>query len=262
MIAVATFFVVLILSLIIVRVASVALSLTGLSREAARFQARSAWTGTGFTTAESESVVGHPVRRRIVSVLMVLRGAGLVTAASALMLSFAGARNSAADLERFAVLLVGLALIWLVSMSRWVDRWLTRAIRWWIGRYTDVDVRDFGSIMHLAGGYDIAEVHVSEDDWLAGRTLEDLRLPEEGLMVLGIQSADGEYHGAPRGRTEVEPGQTVIMYGRGDRIASLDQRRKDLAGEADRRSAMVAQHEQEAEDARRLEQERAEEGEQ
>lgn len=258
MIAVATFFIVLVISLIIVRVASVALSLTGLSREAARFQARSAWTGTGFTTAESESVVGHPVRRRIVSVLMVLRGAGLVTAASALMLSFAGARGSQADIERFALLLVGLLLLWLISMSQWVDKWLTRFIRWALSRFADVEARDYGSIMHLAGGYDIAELHVAEDDWLAGRTLEDLRLPEEGLMVLGVQTKGGEYHGAPRGRTRIEPGETVIIYGRSDHIAGLDQRRKDLEGEAERRSAMREQHEIESEEAKALEAERRE----
>jgi hypothetical protein len=255
-IAVATFFIVLVISLIIVRVASVALSLTGLSREAARFQARSAWTGTGFTTAESESVVGHPVRRRVVSILMILRGAGLVTAASALMLSFAGARGSQADIERFALLLAGLLLLWLISMSQWVDKWLTRAIRRALSRYGDIEARDYGSIMHLAGGYDIAELHVAEDDWLAGRTLEDLRLPEEGLMVLGVQTKSGEYHGAPRGRTRIEPGETIILYGHSHRIASLDQRRKDLEGEAERRTAMREQQEIESEDAEALESER------
>jgi hypothetical protein len=81
MVAVATPIVVLFLSLIVVRIAAEALALTGVSREA-RFQARSAWIGTGFTTAEAEQVVNHPVRRRIIGLLMLLRSAGLVTAAS------------------------------------------------------------------------------------------------------------------------------------------------------------------------------------
>jgi hypothetical protein len=46
--------VVLGLSLVITRIATVALAHTGLSSEAARFQARSAFTGTGFTTSEAE----------------------------------------------------------------------------------------------------------------------------------------------------------------------------------------------------------------
>ncbi len=56
---------VLFLSLLITRLATTALTLTGLSCEMARFQARSAFTGTGFTTSESEAIVNHPVRRRI-----------------------------------------------------------------------------------------------------------------------------------------------------------------------------------------------------
>ena len=54
------------LSLVITRIATTALSLTGLSWEAAKFQARSAFTGTGFTTSEAERVVDHPVRRRVI----------------------------------------------------------------------------------------------------------------------------------------------------------------------------------------------------
>lgn len=87
MIAIISLLTVLVVSLAVVRVATVALTLTGLSRELARFQARSAFTGSGFTTAESERVVQHPVRRRIIMLLMLLGSAGLVTAMSTMLLS-------------------------------------------------------------------------------------------------------------------------------------------------------------------------------
>ena len=77
MLAIASLLVVVLISLIVTRVATVALVSTGLSREMARFQARSAFTGTGFTTQEAESVVNHPVRRRIVMALMLAGNAGL-----------------------------------------------------------------------------------------------------------------------------------------------------------------------------------------
>ncbi|MEE3220394.1 MAG: potassium transporter TrkA, partial [Planctomycetota bacterium] len=54
MVAVATLLITLTVTLLITRVATVALMVTGLSRESARFQARSALTGVGFTTYESE----------------------------------------------------------------------------------------------------------------------------------------------------------------------------------------------------------------
>lgn len=88
MFAVISLLVVLTLSLLITRIATVALTHTGLSRDSARFQARSAFTGVGFTTTESEKVVNHPVRRRILMMLMLLGNAGIVTVVASFMLTF------------------------------------------------------------------------------------------------------------------------------------------------------------------------------
>ena len=59
-IGVIAFLIVLTLSLVITRIATVALTMTGLSSEAAEFQARSAFTDTGYTTPEAEKIVNHP----------------------------------------------------------------------------------------------------------------------------------------------------------------------------------------------------------
>ncbi len=80
-------FVLLSLSVLVIRVASVALRLTGLSDDIARFQALSAFTGTGFTTLEAEAIVNYPVRRRIVSSLMIVGNLGLVTVLATLVVS-------------------------------------------------------------------------------------------------------------------------------------------------------------------------------
>src|SRR3954453_23307173 len=127
MVALVSVLVIVLLSLLITRVATVALSLTGMSRESARFQARSALTGVGFTTSEAEDVVSHPVRRRIVGGLMLLGSAGLVTAVGSLFLSFGGAHNDQ-RLTRALVLLGGLVLVWTLSRSAWFDRRLARII--------------------------------------------------------------------------------------------------------------------------------------
>jgi Trk-type K+ transport system membrane component len=87
--AIATLLIVVLLSLLVTRVAAVALVLTGMSPDVARFQARSALTSTGFATAESEQVMGHPARRRIVFSLMLLGNAGLVTTIASLSQTFA-----------------------------------------------------------------------------------------------------------------------------------------------------------------------------
>ncbi len=48
------------LSVLITRIATIALQHTGLSKQSAAFQARSAYTGVGFTTSESEEMGSSP----------------------------------------------------------------------------------------------------------------------------------------------------------------------------------------------------------
>ncbi|WP_419175988.1 hypothetical protein [Desulfosediminicola sp.] len=59
MLSIVSLLLVLASSILVTRIATVALTHTGLSRESARFQARSAFTGVGFTTNESEKVANH-----------------------------------------------------------------------------------------------------------------------------------------------------------------------------------------------------------
>ncbi len=230
MAALATVFFVVVLSLLATRVATVALTLTGMSREAARFQARSALSGVGFTTSEAESVVSHPVRRRIVLLLMIVGSAGVVTAIASLMLSFAGATSAEAQ-TRLLALAAGLLAILLLSNSDRVDRWLSRAIAAALDRWTGLQARDYASLLRLSDGYGVLELGVENGDWVAGRTLADLRLRDEGVAVLGIEREDGPYLGAPDWATQVRPGDTVILYGPVDRVCEIDRRPAGAEGD-------------------------------
>ena len=62
--------------------------MTGLDANKAKFQALSAFSGTGFTTKEAETVTNHPDRRKIIAWLMVLGNAGIVTVIVATTSSF------------------------------------------------------------------------------------------------------------------------------------------------------------------------------
>lgn len=240
MVAILSLLVVLTLSLLVTRVATIALTHTGLARESARFQARSAFTGVGFTTIESENVVQHPVRRRIVLFLMLLGNAGFVAAVSSLILSFVGQERDAGEFWwKIAFLAVGVGLLWMVAQSEWVDRHLCRWIDWALKRYTRMDVRDYASLMHLAGDYRIVELSVRPDDWLAGKTLAQTQLRAEGVDVLGIQRRDGLYLGAPMSATEILPEDTLLLYGRISALERLDERRADPGGDREHREAVA-----------------------
>jgi hypothetical protein len=173
------------LSLLITRIASVMLTSTGMAREAARFQARSALSGVGFTTTGAEGAVRHPVRRRIIMALMLVGNAGLVTAIAALLGGFLGAGGRAA-LTRAALLVGSLAGLYLLARSQWVDRHLTSIIERLLSRFSQLDVRDYARLLRITEDYAVRELYVEEEDWVAERPLEELRLPDEGIVVLGV----------------------------------------------------------------------------
>ncbi len=249
--------VVLTLSLLFIRVAAVALTLTGVSEELARFQIRSAFFGVGFTTLESESVVQHPVRRRLISVVMVLGHAVFATAVSALILSFMGTGTSDA-LLRLIYIGAGVLILWGVFASSWVNRGLARVTSMALRRWTKLEVRDYASLFHLSGNYAVTETLVQPKDWVADKSLSELDLPGEGILILGIQRQDGTYVGAPTGKTRIDENDTLILYGRHDVLEELDRRRAGHRGDIAHKRA-VAEQEQIVKEVERQEKERAKE---
>jgi hypothetical protein len=240
-IAIVSLLVVVLVGLIITRVATVALRLTGLSQQSARFQARSAFTGSGFTTAESEAVVNHPVRRRIISTLMLMGSAGIVSVIGTLLIGFVGVHSGGQRLINVAILAGGLLVIFFLAKSKPVDRWMSTAIERVLRRHTRVDVRDYQSLLHLAGEWRVVELGVDSGDWITDRPLRDLDLPHQGVLVLGIQRGDGTYLGAPTGDTCLHESDTVLLYGREAVLADIDARPKGRSGEAARRRT-AAEH--------------------
>ena len=225
MTAIISLLIVLTLSLIVTRVAAMALMLTGLSRESARFQARSAFTGVGFTTGEAENVVDHPVRRQIVMLLMLLGNLGIGAVVATLMLSVLRTAESETWWPKVATILGGLVVLWFLSTNRFVEKHTNRLISWALRRGGNLQVRDYVAILHLRDGYTVNELRVEPRDWIAGKSLLELKLPHEGVLVLGIQRLEGAFLGTPTGEMEVHAGDILILYGPSERIQELDRRR-------------------------------------
>ena len=239
MTAVASLLIVIILSLMVTRMATIALTATGLSREWAGCQAAPAFSGAGFTTSESEAVVRHPVRRRIVMTLMLLGNAGIAAVVASIILTAVGPEDAGNPVLRFLALTAGIIVIWVAFRSDWVDRQITRLTFRALGRWTDLDVRDYSALLHLGGNYVVTELAVETGDWVAGRDLGTLDLRREGVAVLGVDRPEGTYMGTPVAETEIEPGDVLIIYCQRRAIAELDQRTQGAEGDAAHAAAVV-----------------------
>lgn len=230
--AVFTVLIVLACSLVVVRVATVGLTMTGLSKDLAQFQALSAFTGAGFTTRESEEIVNHPLRRRIVMHLMLLGHGGIVIAVASVMLSFLNTSPSGGNWEaawwfRLCVLTAGIAVLWLAASSRHVERFTWRANEWALRRFGNIAVHDYTQLLRLSRNFVVWEMKVPADHWLIGQTLAKSALAAEGILVLGIERNGGDYVGAPSGETRIEANDHLILYGQQESLVTLETRKRN-----------------------------------
>ncbi len=190
MLAVVSLLAVVTIGLTITRVATIVLTTTGLSRDVARFQARSAFTGVGFTTTEAESVVNHPVRRRVIMWLVLVGNAGIVTTVTSLLLSFNDATGGQ-TLLRTAVIVLGLFGLWLLAGSRVVDRAVHRATEWALRRYTKLELRDYDQLLHVTEDYAVIELEVRAGDWLTATAWRSSRCARRASSCSGSTGGVG-----------------------------------------------------------------------
>lgn len=228
MIAAITLFLVVALSALITKVATIALTHTGLSTQSARFQARSAYTGAGFTTSESEKIMNHPVRRKIIFNLMLVGNAGIVTVMSSLILTFVLPDTLRTKLYGLVIVILGVTLVYWAIKSKWVDRGLSKVINRMLKKYTDLEIQDYAAVLHLKDDFRVSEKKVGEDNWLANKTLMGLDLRHEGITILGIDREGEEYIGNPTGSFEILPNDVITIYGKEDVIRNLYARKKDF----------------------------------
>lgn len=250
MVAIGAVLVLVLSSMIVTRIGSAALTATGVSADLAYFQARSAFTGVGYTTREAEAVTDHPVRRRIILILMLLGNAGVVSVIASLVLGFSGA-DSGQTAWRFGVLVLGLALLWAAASTAVVNRLISRLIDRALDRWTDLEVRDYVQLLDVHGEYAVRDLLVHEGDWLTNASLRDLGLRDEGVLVLSIRRDNGEFIGAPTADTEIRPKDTVVLYGREETLAELDVRQKDSDGHQEHHESVQRQQDIEREEQAR-----------
>lgn len=206
-------FVIMSFSVFLIRLASVALRITGLTEESARFQALSAFTGAGFTTRESETVVNYPIRRRIISLLIVIGNLGLVTVFATLVVSLVHTDGEVrAIFTQLIWLVLGLGLLWFLMLNKTADRLLCS----WIGRFlestTFLGKRPFHRLVQISDGYSVCE-HRVPANWLDAAGRPNSELGRQGLVLLGARSVDGETLDTQADISALTIDHTLVLFG-------------------------------------------------
>jgi len=202
---------VIFVSFLIVRAAAIALMMTGMERKRAVFQALSAFSGTGFTTKEAEFVVNHPVRRRIVSWLMILGNAGIVTVIITATSSIVTSEGYLLSID-VLILLVGLYLIYRVAThKRFIRRWES-FIEDKLVKSTAFEEGATEDLLHLLEGYGLVRAIITEDSPFIGSSLSECELCKRDLVVLGIER-DKSWIPIPKPKETIITGDRIVVYG-------------------------------------------------
>ena len=190
MVAAITLFSVLTISVMFIRFAAMALRLTGLPEDVARFQARSAFTGAGFTTSESETVVNHPLRRRIISMLMLVGNLGLVTVLATVIVSPVDTVETDKSMLKQLGWLVGmLVLLWVVALNPLADRLMCAFVSGLLKRHSAFSDEAPHLLLQMPAGHNVSEMRVGAELTKGGCALSNILEP--GIRVLGIRRVDG-----------------------------------------------------------------------
>lgn len=196
-------------------VGSIALEATGMERGKARFQALSAFSGTGFTTQEAESIVNHPQRRRIAICLIFLGNAGIV-AFLILLVLYIRAGMVWPSLILLGIIVGGIILIIFVLWSGVVDK-LTNAALALIGKR---GVAPTLLILHREGDYAVVRLRVSEGVHLAGRSVKDTGFVKRNIAILALNRGK-KVLSLPTMNERLQPGDQVLCYGKLSAIKAL-----------------------------------------
>ncbi len=221
------FLIVIGISFIIVKIGALIFHLTGLPWSLATFQALSCFTGTGFTTRESELITNNPQRRKIASVLIILGHAGLVT----LIATFANSlRTDLVTIYRIPflnsivpsywvpwvnlmIIILGVYVIYKVIVNSRLAAKLTGMLKEHLVSRQIVQPVAFEELIGVAGGYGVSRVEICKGSPVLEKTLGEIELSRHNISILALERG-GRIIPSPSLEVKIIPGDSFICFGR------------------------------------------------
>jgi hypothetical protein len=204
-------FLVIVVSVLVVRAGAIALVFTGMEESKARFQALSAFTRTGFTTREAETVMRDPRRRRIVTWLIIVGNAGLVTVIVTATSSLSSTTGSWLWIN-VAILAVGIYLIYLiVKRTPLLEMW-QRFVEKRVKPSPFIEESAPEDLLHYAKGYSLLRIPITQDSPFIGHSLAEANKPKNAFWIVGIERGK-DWISLPRSKKSIKEEDKLVVYG-------------------------------------------------
>lgn len=209
----------ILVSFLFVRAASIALMMTGLEKHKARFQALSAFSGTGFTTKEAELIVNHPTRRKITRWLMITGNAGIVTVIVTATSSFSTSTGYQLPLN-ILLLLIGIFIIYKLAKNRGFVRSWEHFIEERLIKSPQFEESTTEDLLHFIEGYGLVKKIVAEESPMIGQSLAKLKLNKMGILVLGLER-EKSWIPTPKASEILKSFDRLVVYGPLDALKTM-----------------------------------------
>ena len=224
----------LIISFIVVRIGAIAFQLTGLEWSLAKFQALSCFSGTGFTTKESELITSDKQRRKIATILIILGNAGFVIMIATLAGSLIPNKETIIaklsesflpfTVPTYLVVWINLAIIMamvygiyrIFTHEKFVRK-MTTILRKKIIKREIFQKVSFEELLLATGGHGISRITVSSGSSVLNKTIMKSQLREYDIMVLAIVRG-GETIPNPQANMKILLNDQLICFGKLENI--------------------------------------------
>jgi hypothetical protein len=194
--------------LLVIEIAVVLMRSTGLKYDIARFQVISLLTSTGFTTRESELILGHPVRRRL-GMFLILFG---VFSFAVIISSISSFLAPNLRISYLSAIPVGLALLLLVLKLPKMQPLLINKFNLPLERKFEIDELPINDVL-LHGEEDVfLDIPIGPESPLVGHTLDISLQGDSDINVLFIGRGT-ETIRKDRLRTKLASGDILYIYG-------------------------------------------------
>lgn len=224
-----------IVSMLVVLIGAIAFELTGLEKSSAQFQALSCFTGTGFTTKESEQITVYPLRRKIAMFLMIVGNMGFVT----MIAAFANSLNPRSFIFRFEpsylpsflppalIILFNLAILaaagyflYRTAKNPVLVRSLGNRIRKYLLKKQYMRSVPFEELFITSTGYGVVRIDITAASPLLNKVIAQSPLSEQGVNVLALERHQEVIHNPPAD-TKIELNDRIVCFGKMEEMQSF-----------------------------------------
>lgn len=188
MVLIITFIIFLSIFILVVDFFAILFTLTGMPIEKARFQVVSLLTSTGFTTRESETIVQHPIRRKLARALMIFSYGSTVTFISFIVNLISNSLINPKSTFMLVIFLIFATIFLKSSLMSNIEHVIENSVehsRLW-KRFN----RKYFNIITKHKGYGICEIHLNESSYLIGKAIKESGLRSKEIEVLSIDKGN------------------------------------------------------------------------